>query len=72
MHEYTVIIKYPRRLAEDGLLYAALVMTPSTMSAVKEGAKQAWRAQPPKDRGKLSEWRALMVLDGFVRPVWTI
>ena len=66
--KYTVVVLYSKRLAPDypAMSYVAMVEADNWVKARQEGARCAWSAQSPSERGKLVEWLPLVVLEGHL------
>lgn len=73
MKKFTVVVLYPKRLQERGQkapqTYTAFVEASDCYRARDEGREQAWRKQPPEDRGFLAGWQCLVVFEGHQQPV---
>lgn len=65
---YTIVVLYPQRLWLIGpIAYTALVTITDHQTlgeAVARGEKEAWKAQPPEERGKLDEWKVVAAFHG--------
>jgi len=68
MAKYTVVVHYPAHCdCSEMDTFTAHVEAASALAARKVGATQAWRRQPPGERGQLRDWLPLVVFEGHLK-----
>lgn len=71
MKTFTVVVLYPARLQTPrcNMTYTAYVDSVDEFRARRIAEMEAFRRQNPKERGKLKDWRSLVVFRGKQKPV---
>lgn len=70
---YTVLVQgtpYDDEARIGPVSYSARVMATDSEDAMKKARREAWLSQPPCDRGRLRDWKALVCYRGWPALEW--